>query len=75
VSYVYTQLGSADISWSRGTQKTIRLQFSGSSIKAIVDGVDVISVTDTGISAAGKIGVRANGSSGTQNKFNELRWG
>lgn len=75
VSGVYTQLGSANITWSRGSQKTIRLQFSGSSIKGIVDGAEVISVTDTGISAAGNIGVRANGTSGTQNKYNELRWG
>lgn len=75
VSGAYNQLGSADITWTRGSQKTIRLSFSGSSIKAIVDGAEVISVTDTGISAAGKIGVRANGTSGTQNRFNELRWG
>lgn len=75
VSGTYTQLGSADITWPRGTQKTIRLQFSVSSIKALVDGVEVISVTDTGATGAGRIGVRANGSAGTQNKYNALRWG
>lgn len=75
VSGTYTQLGSANITWPRGTQKTIRLQFSGSSIKALVDGVEVISVTDTGVPGAGRIGVRANGSAGTQNKYNALRWG
>lgn len=75
VSGTYTQIGTANITWPRGTQKTVRLSFFGSAIKALVDGVEVISVTDTGITSAGRIGVRANApGSGPYNKYNALRW-
>lgn len=77
VSGVFTSLGTYAAVFPRGTQKTIKLYASGSSIKAAFDGVDVISATDSSITSAGKIGMRANGPSGgtTNNKFNALRWG
>lgn len=74
VSGTFTQLGSSvDISWSRGTSKTIRLTLAGTSIIAYVDGVSQISVTDSSIASAGSIGVRSN--FGANDIFASLGWG
>lgn len=77
VSGTFTALSSYDAVFPRGTQKTIKLYASGTSIKAAFDGVDVISVTDSSITSAGKIGMRGNGPPGgtSDNKFKALRWG
>ena len=77
VSGTFTSLGTYNAGFTRGIQRTIKLYASGSTIKASFDGVDVISVTDSAIASAGKIGMRANGppAGTTNNKFNALRWG
>lgn len=77
VAGTFSAIASYDASWARGTQNTIKFYASGTSIKAALNGADVISVTDSAISAAGKIGMRGNGPpAGTaNNKLNALRWG
>lgn len=60
VAGTFTQLGSNYSISSSGTY-TIRLDMSGSTIRALVNGVERISVTDTSITAAGKIGLYHSG--------------
>lgn len=60
VAGTFTQLGSNYAVSSSGTY-TIRLDMSGSTIRALVNGVERISVTDTSITAAGKIGFYHSG--------------
>ena len=74
VSGSFTLLGStADITWVRGTSKTIRLAAVGDSLSAYVDGALVISATDSTFSAPGSVGMRNNGAGVA--KFQALRWG
>lgn len=76
VSGAFTAMGTYNTAWSRGSARTIRLEAVGSSIKAYIGGVEVISATSAHIATAGKIGVRGNGPPGgtNNNKFNALRW-
>jgi lysophospholipase L1-like esterase len=54
-----TQLGSTvTASFPTGLDKTLRLVMQGTTIKLLVDGVEVISATDSAISTAGFAGVR-----------------
>ena len=74
VGGAYTQLGSGiDITWTRGTSKTIRFKASGTALTAFVDGVSVLSVTDSAIAGPGGIGLR-NQIGGQQSKFQAFRW-
>lgn len=53
-----TQLGSTSSdTFSSGTKK-VRLTMNGSTISMSVNGVEVVSVTDTAITAAGRAGIR-----------------
>jgi hypothetical protein len=47
-----------DISWPRGTVKTVRFEVVGSRLRGYVDGVVVIEDTDSSISTAGAAGMR-----------------
>lgn len=72
VSGSFTQLGQADITWTRGTSKTVRFEAAGTSLKAFVDGAQVISVTDAAHAGPGGVGMRNNASTAT--KFQAFRW-
>jgi hypothetical protein len=65
INGTYTSLGSANVTWVRGIQHTIRFRVIGSRLQASFDGTVVIDVTDTAIMSAGGVGLRANGSSTT----------
>lgn len=58
VSGTYTELASASQTASANTDYTVRVNFSGTSIAVLVDGVSKISTTDATYST-GKIGVGA----------------
>ena len=54
-----TQLGSTyTMAVNVGQEFTVALQVSGSTIKMFVDGVERVSVTDSAIAAAGRVGMR-----------------
>ena len=75
VSGNFTQIGSsANISWTRGTSKTIRFQVTGTALSASVNGSVVTSGTDSAITGPGRVGLRNNGNS-MITKFQEFRWG
>lgn len=74
VGGAFTSLGTAGITWARGTSKTIRFQASGTTLTAYVDGASVLSVTDSSIAGPGGVGVR-NHMSGEQSKYQAFRWG
>lgn len=70
----FSQIGSSyNFTWARGTPHTFRFSMVGSDVTAYVDGVAVITGTDSSISAAGAIGVRSNFDS--NDKFDSLAWG
>lgn len=54
-----TSLGTADVTWTRGTSKLIKFTLHGSRLEAWFDGVCVISVTDTTFTGGG-VGLRNN---------------
>lgn len=57
----YTPLGSwTPTNWAASSSHTVRLSCNGSSIKVFADEVEVISVTDTGISDGTRVGVHCN---------------
>jgi hypothetical protein len=73
VAGTFTQLGSSvNLAWTRGTSKVIKFSIAGSTIKAFMDSVEQLSVTDSAITAAGLIGMRSNA---TGDAFQALRWG
>jgi len=75
VGGTFTAIGSAvNITWTRGTSKTIRFQASGTTLTAFVDGTSVLSVTDSAIAGPGGVGMR-NHTAGTQAKYQAFRWG
>lgn len=74
VSGTYTLLNQTDITWARGTSKTIRFEAAGTALTASVDGVQVISVTDSALAGPGGVGMRHN-TSGEQAKYQAFRWG
>jgi len=60
VGGAFTELGSADVVFGRDTSHRARLEVNGSSLKAYFDDVEVISLTDSAISAAGRMGLWNN---------------
>lgn len=58
----FTVLGFAAAVPAVGSTHDVRMEMVGSTIRLIVDGVEVISVTNAVISAAGNIGMRKSGS-------------
>lgn len=73
VSGTFTQIGGSNITWPRGASKAVRLQASGTTISAVVDGVTAISVTDSAHAGPGGVGMRNSGS-GQQTKYQAFRW-
>ena len=73
----YTPIGTIlSISWARGVTKKFRLEGINSTLNVYVDGALAITVVDTAIASAGKIGMRGNYvSAGSTNRFGVLRWG
>jgi hypothetical protein len=73
VAGTFTQLGStATIAFTRNTQHTFSFEANGTSLVAKFDGVTAVSVTDSSITAAGKVGLRAG--SGSANQFDSFTW-
>jgi hypothetical protein len=71
----FTSLGTADISFVRGTQHTVRIQRSGTTVNVSFDGTVVLTASDTQNNAAGTRGMRANGNgTNIQSIWNEFRW-
>lgn len=61
VAGVITQLGSTvNLTFTRGTQYTFRFEIVGSQLSAYQDGVLKLTVNDTALSAAGKVGLYTN---------------
>jgi hypothetical protein len=61
-SGVPQEVWSGDVNWPRGTSHTVRLETSGSTIRASFDGTVMGQVTDTNVATApGLIGFRTNG--------------
>lgn len=66
VAGVSTQLGSnVNIGWQVGQTHFLQLKVQGTSIIAFVDGQQILSNTDSAISAVGQAGFRIVGGSGT----------
>lgn len=58
VAGTFTQLGSSyNFAVTDGTNGQIRLDMNGTTIRALLNGVERISVTDSSISSAGRIGL------------------
>jgi hypothetical protein len=70
VSGTWTELGSFAVTITAGTDYTVKLSMQGTTIKAFLDGVERISVTDSSLSAAGDAGLCING--GAENTG--MRW-
>ena len=65
VAGVLTSLGTYSLTVTVGQTHWIRLSCVGTAIKVYVDGTERISATDSAISAAGKVGMRADTTSGS----------
>jgi hypothetical protein len=69
--------GPVDLTWTRGVKKTARFEAVGSSLKAYLDGVLVLSATDATY-ASGGVGVRHDNTHvqpGITTRYDVLRWG
>jgi hypothetical protein len=76
VANVKTQLSStAVISFTRGTPHRVRVTDIGTAIVVTLDGVSIISVTDSSITSAGKIGLFAGTGIGRFYNFRILALG
>jgi len=77
VAGAFTQLAtSTAITWPRGTPKTVRFSGVGADLEGAVDGVTIISASDSSITGAGRIGVRSNAPpGGGTNTYDSLAWG
>lgn len=76
VAGTYTLLAESTVlSMVRGVYHTFRFEAIGSALRALVDGSEVVSATDSSINNIGKIGLWANfdGTSGT-NIFKTFGW-
>jgi hypothetical protein len=74
VAGTFTQLGSSyNATFPNLSSHTFRLTANGTTLTAYMDGVAVITVTDSAISAAGKVGMRANQNGGDY--FDSFSWG
>lgn len=65
VAGTFTYLVSANVTWTRGTSKTIMFALYGSRLEAWFDGVKVLSVVDT-VFTGGSVGLRNNNSTAFQ---------
>lgn len=76
VGGAFTQLGTdVTISFSRNTNHDFKFTASGTSLEVHFDGVSILSVTDSSLSAAGKAGMRHNGAADPNgSKFNSFSW-
>lgn len=78
VSGVFTRLGTRlDISWTPGVTKNVRFEAEGTTLRAIVDTVTVLQVTDNTYTAAGGVGVRhdnTHGYAGVRGRFDLIKW-
>jgi hypothetical protein len=78
VNGVFTRLGSRlDISWPQGVTKNVRFEAEGTTLKAIVDTVTVLQVTDNTYTSAGGVGVRhdnTHGYTGVKGRFDLIKW-
>lgn len=63
VAGTFTLLGTVAHGMTNGVAAEVRLTMSGTTIKALVAGVEKISVTDSAVSAAGFSGIRINANS------------
>ncbi len=72
VADVYTLLASGSLVFPRGTFHVFRLSTIGSTISAMMDGVQLASVTDTSITGPGQAGL-IGGHGADQNRFYSLR--
>lgn len=70
VAGTFTQLGSTV---TYGGSGTVRLTANGTTISVSLNGVVQIAVTDSAISAAGKVGMRSNANGG--DFFDSFSWG
>lgn len=70
VGGTFTQIGTNQtIAFTRGTSHTLGFAVSGNALTVSFDGVTKISATDSALTAAGKVGVRANDSPATFDSF------
>jgi hypothetical protein len=65
VAGTFTSLGTATTSSVSGTTQTLTLEITDATKRMLVGGSQVISSTDNVITAAGRVGLRGNGSSST----------
>jgi len=68
-----TTIASANVTWPTGTPKTIRFEASGTSFSASVDGVQVISASDSSHAGPGGVGLR-NHAGGSGAVLQAFRW-
>jgi hypothetical protein len=78
VNGAFTRLGTRqDISWTPGVTRNVRFEAEGTTLKAIVDTVVVLQVTDNTYTAAGGVGVRHDNThnySGVRGRFDLIKW-
>lgn len=67
--------GGVNITWARGTSKTILFKAVGTTLSARVDGAEVASLVDASHAGPGGVGMRNSGESGSQANFQAFRWG
>lgn len=74
VSGTFTEIGTAQsiATFTRGTPHTLSFSAVGSALVIKFDGVTVKSETDSALTAAGKVGLRATAS--TTNTFSSITW-
>lgn len=65
VSGTYTELGTFSQTLTAGNSYRAKLEMRGTAVKAFVDGVQRISVTDSDVTTAGRAGLYLNRSDGT----------
>ncbi|HBX22678.1 MAG TPA: hypothetical protein DEF34_03420 [Desulfotomaculum sp.] len=61
VGGAFAQLGVADVTWTRGTVKTVKFTLHGSRLEVWFDGTKIVSVTDSAFTGGG-VGLRNNSS-------------
>ena len=70
VAGTLTSLGTFNTVIAAGSTKELKLRVQGTSVKALLDGVEIISATDSAIAGAGYVGIRAgtvaSGTTGVQ---------
>lgn len=72
IAGTFTQLGSDYTdAVATGNTRTAKLQLRGTTITAFIDGTSRISVTDSAITAAGRVGFRGNGALSTSGGHND----